>query len=146
MSNLDKAIAVATEAHTGQTDKAGQPYILHPLRLMLKFQVEIEMIVAVMHDVIEDSNFTLNDLKKLGFSEIILEAIDYLSKKDNESYETFISRLSENKLARKIKIEDIKDNLNLARLDKITDKDLARVKKYHQALKLLTNNIGKPKL
>ena len=113
MSDLEKAIFVATQAHASQTDKAGQPYILHPLRLMFRFQIEIEMIVAVMHDVIEDSDITLGDLKSFGFSESILEAIDCLSKQDNENYENFISRISQN--------------------------DLARIEKYHRALKSLSS-------
>lgn len=137
MSNLEQAIAVATKAHTGQVDKAGQPYILHPLRLMFKFEAEIEMIVAVMHDVIEDSAFTQGDLKKLGFSDEVVEAIDCLSKRQGEAYDSFILRVSKNNLARKIKIEDIKDNLNLSRLKTISDKDLRRAAKYHRALALL---------
>ncbi|ABD82121.1 hypothetical protein [Saccharophagus degradans] len=138
MSNLEKAIAVATKAHAGQIDKAGQPYILHPLRLMFKFEAEIEMIVAVMHDVIEDSAFTQDDLKKLGFSNDVIEAIDCLSKRNGEDYNSFILRVSKNELAKKVKIEDIKDNLNLTRLKIITDKDLRRAEKYHRALALLT--------
>jgi len=137
LSCLDQAIAVAIKAHAGQVDKAGQPYILHPLRLMFRFQSEAEMIVAVMHDVVEDSVFTLNELKNFGFSDDILAAIECLTKRNGESYESFVSRVVQNDLARKIKIEDVKDNLDLTRLDKITDKDLARVEKYHQALKVL---------
>lgn len=137
MSDLDQAISIATKAHAGQLDKAGQPYILHPLRLMLKFQAKDEMIVAVLHDVVEDSAFTLESLKDYGFSEVIINAIESLTKNKGETYEDFISRVSSNDLAKKIKIEDIRDNLDLTRLDKITEKDLARVEKYHRALKLL---------
>lgn len=143
MSNLDKAIAVALNAHVGQVDKAGQPYILHPLRLMLRFNNEEEMIIAVLHDIVEDSNMSLNDLKNLGFKEQIIEAIDCLSKRDNESYEEFILRVSSNELARKVKVEDLKDNLDLTRIDFISEKDLARVEKYHIALKLLLGKLGK---
>lgn len=138
MNNLEQAIVVAIKAHAGQVDKAGQPYILHPLRLMFKFGTEVEMIVAVMHDVIEDSDFTQDDLKKMGFSETVVEAIDCLSKRSDENYDNFILRVSQNDLARKIKIEDIKDNLDITRLNKVTGKDLQRIEKYHQALKLLT--------
>ncbi|MET1257450.1 GTP pyrophosphokinase [Aliikangiella maris] len=127
MSNLDKAIEIATKVHAGQLDKAGQPYILHPLRLMFKFETEVEMIVAVMHDVIEDSNFSLEDLNIQGFSNEVIEAINCLTKKDGEDYKAFVLRVSKNQLAKKIKIEDIKDNLNLTRLEEITDKDLQRV-------------------
>lgn len=137
MSNLDKAIEIAIKAHTGQQDKAGQPYILHPLRLMFRFENEIEMIVAVMHDVIEDSDVTFADLKEQGFTQEIIAAIDCLSKKRGEDYEKFIQRVCTNRLAKKIKVEDIKDNLNLTRLEKISSQDLRRIEKYHKALKQL---------
>jgi len=134
---LYKAIEVANKAHSEQVDKAGQPYILHPLRLMLKFEQTNEMVVAVLHDVVEDSNVSLDDLLSHGFSRTVVEAIDCLSRRDGESYENFINRISENGLARKIKIEDLKDNMDLTRLDSVTDKDLARIDKYHSALRML---------
>ncbi len=137
LRQIDKAISLASEAHFGQIDKAGQPYILHPLRLMFNFSLESEMIVAILHDVIEDSHFTLNDLKQQGFADEIINAVECLSKKQGENYEDFITRLSSNKLAKKIKIVDIKDNMNLSRLDQVNESDLFRVKKYHKALKLL---------
>ncbi|MCL7422415.1 MAG: GTP pyrophosphokinase [Methylobacter sp.] len=140
MSDLDKAIAISSRVHSGQVDKAGQPYILHPLRVMLKFQNEHQRIVAVLHDVIEDSEISLDDLKRLGFSTTIIEAIDCLTKRNGETYEEFISRVSLNDLARNIKIEDIKDNMDLTRIDSINDIDLARVKKYHRALKFLSKS------
>ena len=139
MSDLDQAISIATKAHSGQLDKAGKPYILHPLRLMLQFESEVEMIIAVMHDVIEDSHFTLQDLNNHGFSIDVIEAINCLTKRKDEDYQRFISRISQNSLAKKIKIEDIKDNLNLTRLSNITAKDLQRAEKYHRALKFLAH-------
>ena len=139
MSNLDKAIEIATKAHAGQKDKAGQAYILHPLRVMLRVKGEVEKIVAVMHDVIEDSDFSLQDLKNQGFSDEIIEAIDCLTKRDSEDYKGLILRVSMNRLARRVKIEDIKDNLDLDRLEEVTNKDLKRIKKYHSALKLLSS-------
>jgi (p)ppGpp synthase/HD superfamily hydrolase len=140
VSNLDTAIAISSRAHASQIDKAGQPYILHPLRIMFKFQSEHERIVAVLHDVIEDSEISLDDLKRLGFSTTIIEAIDCLTKRNGETYEEFISRVSLNDLARKIKIEDIRDNMDLTRIDSINDIDLARIKKYHRALKFLSKS------
>ncbi len=142
MSNLDKAIAIASKAHAGQVDKAGRPYILHPLRLMLKFRNEDEMIVAVMHDVVEDSDISLDELKNSGFSEVVTQAIDCLSKRNGESYEDFILRIANNALARKIKVEDIKDNLDLTRIEHLDAKDLARVEKYHRALNFLIKAAG----
>lgn len=139
MSNLDKAISIAIKAHSGQLDKAGQPYILHPLRLMLKFQSNDEMIVAILHDVVEDSSVTIEDLKDYGFSEVIIKSIDSLTKRSSENYDDFIRRVSNNNLAKLIKVEDIRDNLDLTRLELITEKDLARVEKYHRALKFLVD-------
>lgn len=134
---VEKAIKLALKIHTGQVDKAGKPYILHPLRLMLKFSTDDEMITALMHDVVEDGGITLADLENLGFSKNVVSAIDCLTKRDNESYEAFIKRINQNPLAKKIKIEDLKDNMDLTRLDSISDKDIARAQKYHKALSML---------
>ena len=137
MSTLDKAISIACGAHSGQVDKAGQPYILHPLKLMMMFTDNSERIVAILHDVVEDSDMSLDDLKDAGFSNEIVNAISCLSKKNNEPYIDFIMRIKKNNLARKIKIEDIKHNMDLTRLDSITEKDMARLGKYHNALSVL---------
>jgi len=137
MSNLDIAIETALNAHVGQVDKAGQPYILHPLRLMLRLTNEDERIVAVLHDVVEDSELTIDDLSLRGFSKRIVTAIDCLSKKESENYNDYISRLSDNKLATKIKIEDLRDNLDITRIESIGEKDLSRLRKYHRALMFL---------
>ncbi len=139
MADLDTAITIATKAHAGQVDKAGKPYILHPLRLMLSFHNDIEMITAILHDVVEDSETSIKDLKAYGFSPQILSAIDCLSHKENEHYKDFIQRISTNELATKVKIADLKDNMNLTRLSTITPKDLSRIEKYHQALATLLN-------
>jgi (p)ppGpp synthase/HD superfamily hydrolase len=137
---LDKAIALAVKAHSGQLDKAGRPYILHPLRLLLRFEDEKEMAVAALHDVVEDSDLSIEDLVNEGFSEDIVNAVDCLSRREAEEYDDFILRISKSQLAKKVKIEDIKDNLNLARLSEVTDKDLERVEKYHRALKKLESS------
>lgn len=139
MSNLDVAISVAVKAHRGQLDKGGRPYILHPLRLMFRFDAEEEMIVAVLHDVVEDCDVKYEDLERLGFSSVVIEAVRCLTKREGESYEDFISRVSDNELARKVKKEDIIDNLDLKRLSDIGEKDLCRIKKYHRALKVLND-------
>jgi len=137
MSSVDKAIEIAVHAHAGQVDKAGKPYILHPLRLMMKFQNEIEQITAVLHDVIEDSELSFNDLDKYGFPSSVLKALEYLTKRKDEKYMDFIVRVSSNDLAIKIKIEDLKDNMDLTRLPSVTDEDLIRVQKYKNAIKIL---------
>lgn len=134
---IDEAIALASRSHAAQKDRAGQPYILHPLRLMLKFKTESEQIVAVLHDVVEDAGITLDELRKLGFSEQVVDAIDCLSKREGEQYGDFIDRIAVNALARKVKAEDIKDNLDLTRLALVGEADLKRVGKYHAALTYL---------
>jgi (p)ppGpp synthase/HD superfamily hydrolase len=137
MNNLDVAIGFACKVHAGQVDKAGQPYILHPLRIMLKFQSEDERIVSVLHDVVEDGYVSFDELRGLGFSESIINAIDCLSKRPGERYEDFIQRLSSNKMATRVKIEDIRDNLDITRLCSFGDEDFIRTVKYHEALQYL---------
>ena len=136
-NQLAKAIQIASKAHENQVDKANKPYILHPLRLMMKFENIDEQIVAVLHDVIEDSDTTLSDMRNAGFSEEIVSAIDALTKKPGMEYQSYLENISKRSLARNVKIEDIKDNLNLTRLKDINDKDLERAKKYHNALNFL---------
>lgn len=137
MNILDAAVALACRVHAGQLDKSGKPYILHPLRLMLKFEDVDEQVVSVLHDVVEDGDVTLEDLRELGVSSAAVAAIDCLSKREGEVYEDFIARIKPNDLARRVKIADIRDNLDLTRLPRVSDKDLQRVAKYHRALREL---------
>ena len=125
------------EAHRGQVDKAGKPYILHPLRLMNNFDSENKKIAAVLHDVVEDSHLTIKDLEKKGIPAESLKIIECLTKRSNEKYEDFIKRISLNKNATNVKIKDIEDNMNISRLSSIEQKDLDRLMKYHNALKNL---------
>jgi len=133
-SKLDMAIALASQTHMGQKDKGGSVYILHPLRVMMQMENEDEKIVAVLHDVVEDSSLTFDDLKNQGFSDDIINALKCLTKEKGEDYEAFIERVSQNRLATKVKIEDIKDNIDVTRLKTINEKDLERIQKYHNAL------------
>jgi (p)ppGpp synthase/HD superfamily hydrolase len=134
---LERAIRLAVQAHAGQTDKAGAPYILHPLRVMLKLQAATEMITGVLHDVLEDTPWTEADLRREGFAEEILAALDCLTRRPGESYDDFITRVAGNPLARKVKLADLEDNLNLERLAMITESDRARLSRYQQARKIL---------
>lgn len=138
MHNLEKAIGIALNAHAGTKDKGGMPYILHPLRLMLNLSTKNEMIVAILHDIIEDTSVTLDDLREAGFSDDVVIAVDHLTRQDNENYADFIKRVSLNRLARKVKIEDLKDNMNMSRLSELTESDFQRLAKYHAALRTLT--------
>ena len=140
MSSLGKAISIAAQAHEGQRDKAGAPYILHPLRVMLKMKTEDEMIVAVLHDVIEDSDLTIDLLRQEGFASEILAAIVCLTRSDDEEYGKFIERTKRNPLAIKVKIADLEDNLEVARLKEVTAADAERIEKYRQALQILANS------
>ena len=136
---LERAIGIAVEAHKGQLDKGGNPYILHPLRVMMSVDLELEKIVAVLHDVVEDSNWTFEALLAEGFSIEVIEALKSVTKKsDNEDYDSFIQRAIRNPIGRKVKIADLRDNLDVTRIPDIGENDLQRISKYKKALKILT--------
>jgi len=135
---LDRAIELAKQHHEGQTDKAGKPYIEHPLRVMNQVESEEEKIVAVLHDIVEDTDISLDDLRSEGFSEEVVSAVECLTKQDGENYDSYIERISFNPLAVKIKLADLEDNRDLTRLPEVTDKDLERLEKYDKALEKLT--------
>lgn len=145
MSTLERAIALATAAHTGQTDKAGAPYILHPLRLMLRMRSDPERIAAVLHDVVEDTPFTLDDLRRLGFSGDVLDAVQALTKRPDEEgtdegYFRFVVRAAGHPVARAVKIADIEDNMDLSRIAAPTDRDRQRIARYRKALSLIQSD------
>ena len=144
MPTLQDAIELAVHSHRGQTDKAGQPYILHPLRLMMQFTKEHERIVAVLHDVIEDTNVTMEKLTELGYDEEIRRAIEHLTRRPDENYEQFIKRVVACDLARRVKIADLEDNMDLRRLKVVTEKDLERQRRYHSAWEWLMMMSVKP--
>lgn len=134
MSTLENAIILATKAHKGQVDKGGQPYILHPLRVMLNMNTEETRIIAVLHDVVEDTNIELTTLKEYGYSDEVIKAIDALTRLPEENYTNFIKRVKENDLAKLVKMADIDDNSNINRISNPTEKDYKRIKKYNKAL------------
>lgn len=138
MATLERAILIAAQAHLGQRDKAGAPYILHPLRMMMRMESEAAMIAAALHDVVEDSDWTLEQLRGEGFSEKVLQAVDCLTRRDSESYDEFIARVRANAIARQVKIADLEDNMNVKRIGEMTTKDMARIEKYHRAWRILT--------
>lgn len=138
---LEKAILLAVKAHSGQKDKADSPYILHPLRVMQNMDTESEMIVAVLHDVLEDTEITADDLRNNSFSEEILDAVQMLTKQEGEEYQEFIERIKQNPIARKVKLADIEDNMDIKRFkspEYPTEKDIERLKRYYLAWKTLT--------
>lgn len=129
-ATLEKAIAIALEAHAGQVDKAGQPYILHPLRCMMATQTEAQRVAAVLHDVVEDTDWTLEALAAEGFPPKVIDTVDRLSRRQGETYDAFISRVMGSEDAVAVKIADIEDNLDVLRLLVVTEKDGARLNKY----------------
>ena len=133
MATLDKAVWIATQAHAGQKDRYGDSYILHPLRMMVRMASENEMIVAVLHDVVEKSEWTLEDLHREGFSEEIIEAVNCLTKKSQDSYEDHIDRAKKNLLAKKVKLADLEDNLNTIQTKGSSKEDSERLARYHKA-------------
>ena len=138
MSTLQRAIEIATEAHKGQFDKSGNDYIGHPLRVMAMGKTEEEKIVGVLHDVIEDTNWTFEALEKEGFSKEIINALKCVTKlSENENYDDFIERIKKNPLAVAVKINDLSDNMDIRRLPYLSDKDVKRLKKYLKAYKKL---------
>lgn len=144
MATIERAVEIAARAHQGQRDKSGKPYLLHPLRLMLRMEDETEMIAAILHDVVEDSPWTLEQLRAEGFSEVALAAVDCLTHREDESYEVYVKRVKSNPIARRVKLADLEDNMNLRRLHKVTNSDLARLEKYHRAWLLLTGEKEEP--
>ena len=141
MSALERAIASAAEAHAGQLDKAGKPYILHPLRVMASVEKPQAKIAAVLHDVVEDSDWTLDELLAEGFSESVVQAVDALSRRDGEDYEDFVRRAGANPLARPVKIADLHD---LSRIPNPTERDENRVERYEKALAILEPPPARP--
>ncbi len=139
IATLADAVAIAALAHRDQHDKAGAPYLLHPLRLLLGMDSETAMMAAVLHDVVEDTGWTLEQLRDAGFPEAVLAAVDCLTRRSLESYDAFIDRISQNPIARQVKIADLEDNMNLQRLGQLNPKDLERLEKYHRAWRRLTN-------
>jgi (p)ppGpp synthase/HD superfamily hydrolase len=132
MSTLERAILLAVKAHDGRRDKAGAPYVLHPLRLMLRMPSHAARIVAVLHDVVEDSDFSLEDLRRQGFSEDILDAVACLTRIPGEPYEESIGRAGGHPLARLVKIADLEDNMDVRRLANLGEKDMERLARYHR--------------
>lgn len=138
MATLEDAISIAALAHRGQKDKAGAPYLLHPLRMMLRMKSEAAMMAAVLHDVVEDTDWTIEGLREQGFPKEVLAAVGCLTHRDGESYEEFIGRVQSNQIAQQVKIADLEDNMNIQRIGQLNSKDLERLEKYHRAWCVLT--------
>jgi hypothetical protein len=137
---LEDAIALALKVHEGVKDRGGQPYILHPLRLMVRMGTEAERMAAVLHDVVEDDTrygTTLATLRQAGYPEAVVGAVECLTKREGEDYADFIERAKSNPIARRVKLADLEDNLDVRRLPAVTPKDAERFEKYRRAWRVL---------
>ncbi|MCB0216525.1 MAG: HD domain-containing protein [Chloroflexi bacterium] len=137
MATLERAIAIAAEAHAGQVDKAGQPFILHPLRVMLRVADPEARLAAVLHDVVEDSPVTLEALRAEGFAERVLAAVDALTKRPGETRLDAAARAAADPIARAVKLADNAENMDLSRIDQPGEADFARLREYEQVRRLL---------
>lgn len=143
MSTLERAIEIAAAAHAGQVDKGGQPYILHPLRVMLRVSGEHERMTAVLHDVVEDTSVTIVQLEREGFPPEVVTAVRALTKNRGESRLQAAARAALDPVARVVKLADNAENMDLSRIPNPTEKDFARLREYGQVRALLlASNAG----
>ncbi len=133
---IETALELALQAHTGQVDKAGNPYILHPMKLAANQKTHDGVVVALLHDAVEDSDLTIDELKE-RFPAHLTEAIELLTHSKDVEYFDYIQKISQNELAKAVKIQDLLHNSDLSRLKEITDKDRERAAKYKKALEML---------
>ena len=137
MSTIEKAIEIATIAHAGDIDKAGAPYIFHPIRLMLAVTTPSEQMAAVLHDTVEDTDITFNDLKNAKFPQEVIDAVEALTKRNGENRLDAAARAVANPIARVVKLADVTDNMDLSRIPKPTEKDFTRLAEYKKVKSLL---------
>ncbi len=137
LASIDDALRIAVRVHAGAVDKAGQPYILHPLRVMLRLSTATERVVAILHDVVEDGDVTLDDLRAEGFRDEVVDAVDHVTRREGKTYEAFIERIAPHPLARRVKIADLEDNMDVTRLVVIGERDVERMQRYLRAWRRL---------
>ena len=138
-SQSERAYEIAKKAHLGQVDKAGEDYIKHPEKVASFVETDEEKAVAYLHDVIEDTELTLEDLYEYGFSKEVIEAVDIITKKKGENYQSYLNSVKKNELARVVKLADLRHNSDLTRLTKVTEKDIERKEKYQKAIDFLNS-------
>ena len=138
-SQSEKAYKIAKKAHLGQVDKAGEDYIKHPEKVASFVKTDEEKAVAYLHDVIEDTELTLENLYEYDFSKEVIEAVDIITKKRGEDYQSYLNSVKKNKLARAVKLADLRHNSDLTRLTKVTEKDIKRKEKYQKAINFLNS-------
>ena len=134
-----KALKLSFEAHKDQVDKSGIPYVYHPFHLAEQMKDENTTIVALLHDVVEDTDTTIEDIRKMGFSDSVCQALALMTHNGNMPYMDYVKRLKVNPIARTVKLADLRHNSDLTRLDAVEEKDLKRVEKYKAAMELLND-------
>jgi len=130
INEYELAYDIALKAHKGQKDKCGEQYFKHPLTVSNKLSGEKDKIVALLHDVIEDTDVTVNDLKEAGFSDEVVLAVSVITKEAGEDYEEYLNRVKQNPIALRVKIADMEHNSDISRIKNPTEKDLKRLEKY----------------
>lgn len=136
----DRALRIAIRAHEGQQDKSGREYVMHPIRVAERCKDTRAKIVALLHDTIEDTDVTIEYLRKEGFPEEIIDAVLSVTKQDGENYEDFVRRAAKNAIGKEVKIADLEDNMDIRRLIEIKEEDVARLRKYLSAWQYLINS------
>jgi (p)ppGpp synthase/HD superfamily hydrolase len=134
-----KSLSIAYDAHKNQLDKSGLPYIFHPFYLAEQMNDEYSICVALLHDVVEDNNYTIQEIENMGFPLVVVDAIRVLTHDNEIPYFDYINRIKDNQIARIVKIEDLKHNFDLTRLNEVREEDLKRIEKYKKALCILEN-------
>ena len=134
-----KALRLCFEAHKNQVDKGGSPYVFHPFHLAEQMKDESSTIVALLHDVVEDTDYTFADLRHMGFESEVIEALRLMTHDENIPYMEYIEKIRENPIARAVKLADLKHNSDLTRLDAVDERILERKEKYSPAIRLLTD-------
>lgn len=133
-----KALKLCFEAHKNQTDKTGLPYVFHPFHLAEQMTDEYTTVTALLHDVVEDTDYTLNDLKEMGYPDEVIQALSLLTHDDGSEYMDYVKRLKNNPIARAVKLADLKHNSDLSRYDTIDNWAIKRTAKYKQAIEILS--------
>ena len=128
---------ISLKAHQGQTDKSGMPYFLHPFYVAEHMEDEEETCAALLHDVVEDTDLTLEDLRRAGMPERVVEAVDLLTHREGTDYFEYVRGLSGNRIARTVKLHDLEHNMDLGRIDHVTQEDILRSEKYRKARAVL---------
>lgn len=136
--NTKKAMKLCFQAHKEQTDKSGIPYVFHPIHLAEQMKDEDTTVVALLHDVVEDTEYTIADLEAMGFNERVIAAIKLMTHADDVPYMDYVAKIKDNPIAKAVKLADLAHNSDITRMDVVDEKAEARVEKYARAIQLLT--------